>query len=173
MTTADVRDLAVDSPSLPSPPFPAARHWKVAALWDYWIGVYRNTGRRPTRADIDPVDIPKLLPNLWLADWECASGRFRYRLVGTGVTKARNIDATGLYLDADFPDLAQTALGRSLEGVVREAMPAWSITKVPKSHTPNEITRVERLSLPLCDGEGNVAMVLNLSVCTMRDGTTI
>ncbi|MBL8807498.1 MAG: PAS domain-containing protein [Rhodospirillales bacterium] len=158
---------------LPAPPFPAARHWKIAALWDYWIGVYANVGHAPRRADIDPVDIPRLLPNLWLADWDAASARFRYRLVGTGVTKARNIDATGHYLDEDFPDLAQSALGRSLEGVVASGRAAWSCALPPVTRTPNDIVRVERLSLPLSDGAGGVAMVLNLSVCTMRDGTTI
>jgi hypothetical protein len=158
---------------LPSPPFPAARHWKIAALWDYWIGVYRKLGRMPQRADIDPIDIPKLLPNLWLVDWEPQSGRFRYRLVGTGVTKARNVDATGRHLDEDFPDLARTTLGQSLAGVVHEGIAAWSSASPPQTRTPNEIVRVERLSLPLADGAGGVAMVLNLSVCTMRDGSAI
>ncbi len=163
----------MNSPPTPVPPFPESRHWKVAALWDYWVGVYANVGRPPRRSDIDPIDIPRLLANLWLIDWEASSGRFRYRLVGTAVTKARNTDATGRYLDEDFPDLAHSALGQSLERVVREAAPAWTSTQPPRTRVPHDILRVERLSLPLAHAEGGVAMVLNLSVCTMRDGTTI
>lgn len=163
----------MQSPSLPLPPFPADRHWKIAALWDYWIGVYRKVGHPPLRADIDPIDIPKLLPNLCLVDWEQSSDRFRYRLVGTAVTKAFATDATGHYLDDDFPDLAQSALGRSLYGVARVGKPEWIIAEPPPARAPLEIAHMERLSLPLSDGAGGVAMVLTLSVCTMRDGTTI
>ncbi len=115
---------ALTSPPTPTAPFPADRHWKIAALWDYWIGVYRNVGRPPRRADIDPIDIPRLLPNLWIADWDASSARFRYRLVGTAVTKARNTDATGRFLDEDLPGLAESAFGRSLAAVVREGLRA-------------------------------------------------
>ncbi|WP_430435732.1 PAS domain-containing protein [Oceanibaculum nanhaiense] len=62
--------------------------------------------RLPARADIDPLDIPRLLPFLYLVDVEHQTGgtmpyRFRYRLVGTGIVERNGGDPTGHYLD-DF-----------------------------------------------------------------------
>jgi hypothetical protein len=46
----------------------------------YWL---RKCGERhmPRRADIDPVEMPELLPYVRLAD-VVAPGQYRYRLVG-------------------------------------------------------------------------------------------
>ncbi|CAM9829801.1 unnamed protein product, partial [Phaeothamnion confervicola] len=150
---------------------PAERHWKVGALWDYWRTAYDRLGRAPRRADVDPIDIPKLLANLWIVDWENAA-RFRYRLIGTAVTRAWNRDMTGRYLDDDIPGFAATALGRELAGVVRTGRPAWS--KGPPTPRPAvdpvDVLEIERLALPLAADDGSVAMVLCLSVYWPRIG---
>lgn len=76
-------------------------------LLAYWKSRCRD-GRLPARADIDPLDIPRLLPFLYLVDIEPRSGgatphRFRYRLVGTGIVERNGSDPTGHYLD-EFAD---------------------------------------------------------------------
>ena len=57
---------------------------RLTAVFDYWRG--KSTGLRlPRRRDIDPVDIPKLLPILMVVE-VLPSGRYRYRLIGTEMT---------------------------------------------------------------------------------------
>jgi hypothetical protein len=51
-------------------------------LWRYWTERCRDR-QCPARSDIDPVDIPRLLPHIGLIDVETDASRFRYRLIGT------------------------------------------------------------------------------------------
>ena len=52
----------------------------------------------PSRADIDPSNFKRILPNVILLDIECDPFRVRYRLCGTRVTELRGY-LTGRYLD--------------------------------------------------------------------------
>ena len=56
----------------------------------------------PRRADIDPTEIPKLLPDVMLVE-VLPQGRYRYRLIGTENTLAQGMNATGRYLDEVLP----------------------------------------------------------------------
>ena len=68
---------------------------------DYWRR--KAAGRAmPRRADIDPTEIPKLLPDVMLVD-VLPQRRYRYRLIGTENTQAHGINATGRYLDEVLP----------------------------------------------------------------------
>ena len=53
----------------------------------------------PRRADIDPVDLKDLLPDLLLGDYEPSPFRVRFRLVGTRLAAIHGLDFTGHYLD--------------------------------------------------------------------------
>ena len=56
------------------------------------------------RADIDPTDIPKLLPHVMLVEVLASSRyRYRYRLIGTENAEAHGMNATGRYLDEVLP----------------------------------------------------------------------
>src|SRR5579863_214999 len=52
----------------------------------------------PRRRDIDPIEIPPLLPNLQIIDCQ-PGGRFRYRLTGTALVTAFGREYTGKYLE--------------------------------------------------------------------------
>jgi hypothetical protein len=54
-------------------------------FYEYWLGKGRGAGKAmPARADIDPLDIPALLANVFLIDVVPGNPRrFRFRLVGT------------------------------------------------------------------------------------------
>jgi hypothetical protein len=52
----------------------------------------------PCRADIDPIEIPRLLPHVMLVE-VVEGSRYRYRLIGTENERAHGINATGCYLD--------------------------------------------------------------------------
>ena len=68
---------------------------RLRQVYDYWR--CKATGRAmPRRADIDPTEIPKLLPDVMLVD-VLPQGRYRYRLIGTENSVAHGMNATGRY----------------------------------------------------------------------------
>ena len=131
-------------------------------LLAYWKS---RAGDRPlpARADIDPLDIPRLLPFLYLVDVEPLTGgtmphRFRYRLVGTGIVERNGRDPTGRYLD-DFEnrpfhetimaDYARCATEKRPVAATRRFMDATG------RHWP-----YQRLVLPLSENGQDVNMLL-------------
>jgi hypothetical protein len=64
--------------------------------FEYWR--QKAAGRLPSRADIDPTEIPRLLPYIRLVD-VIGPGRYRYRLVGTEVQKMHTSTATGHFVE--------------------------------------------------------------------------
>ena len=54
---------------------------------------------RPTRADLDPVEMPKLLPHMALVEVDKFDPRLRIRLVGTNIVNICSANSTGQYLD--------------------------------------------------------------------------
>jgi hypothetical protein len=69
----------------------------LGELLRYWQRVGR--GGVPSRADIDPADIPRLLSNVLLIDVQRAPIRFRVRLCGTEVDRLLGRNFTGCHLD--------------------------------------------------------------------------
>lgn len=70
-------------------------------LRDYWLEK-RRSREFPARADIDPVEFPKLLAQIALVDVTYNPLRFRYRLIGTTITAISERDATGHYIDENL-----------------------------------------------------------------------
>ena len=50
---------------------------------------------RPTRADLDPVEMPKLLPHMALVEVDKFDPRLRIRLVGTNIVNIYSANFTG------------------------------------------------------------------------------
>ncbi len=72
-------------------------HRQIYAYWQQ----KRGSRRMPSRADIDPTEIPRLLPNLLISEHVPAdgTGRWRYRLAGTAVVAAFGRNPTGHFID--------------------------------------------------------------------------
>jgi hypothetical protein len=81
----------------------------LCRLWAYWRQ-QRGEKSMPARADIDPIDIPKILPHLQLI--EAVGGRFRFRVTGTAIVAVYGAELTGTFVD-DFlpPDRSAIATG--------------------------------------------------------------
>src|SRR6516165_3653107 len=62
-------------------------------LYRYWL-FKRGERTMPARGDINPADMPSLLPYMMIIDR--ADGRFRYRQVGSAIVEAVGYDATGV-----------------------------------------------------------------------------
>lgn len=70
---------------------------RVREAYAYWRRI--AAGRpMPRRADLDPLDIPKLLPHVMLVEVH-GPGRYRYRLIGTATAQEQGTNATGKFVD--------------------------------------------------------------------------
>lgn len=68
----------------------------------YWRRKCRD-GCMPYRRDIDPTEIPRLLPHLLITELVEGGTRLRYRLAGTAVVAAYGAELTGKYCDEVCP----------------------------------------------------------------------
>ncbi|WP_439817758.1 PAS domain-containing protein [Zavarzinia sp. CC-PAN008] len=101
---------------------PSDAHPILGRLFAYWA-LKRGLRAMPSRADIDPVEIPYALGYICLADVIAGPPRrFRFRLDGTVQTRFFGFDMTGWYLD-EFPDpeYRETALATFGEACDRAA----------------------------------------------------
>jgi hypothetical protein len=129
----------------------APRHEELRQLYAYWLA--KRGGRRaPSRGDIDPVELARLLPHVVLLDVERNPHRFRFRLVGTAVAKGFNIDPTGTYFDEIEHAPEQRTLNQRLIAVA-EWGPPLCVT-LDYTGTDGRHVSYERMVLPLSsDGE--------------------
>ena len=132
------------------------RHLRT--LRDYWL---RARGKRamPARRDIDPLDVPRLLPYLVLTEVHHAPLRFRYRLIGTAVTELAGRDATGRWLDAELYGENSERMLEAFRHCVAERAPV--ARREPIRFGDKEWLVIEALMLPLGVTDDRVVMVLS------------
>lgn len=158
---------AGDGPASPRVPFDDPR---IADAHSYWR---RKAGGRamPSRADIDPTEIPRLLRDLMLVD-VLPEGRYRYRLIGTGNAIAQGVSATGRYLDEVLPGPEYKAhVLRLYDEVVRERRPLYSeCLFLSPARDPARHTKV--LFMPLSEDGKGINMVFVVQVFFYIDQLT-
>src|SRR3546814_7649374 len=88
---------------------------KIKALYDYWQSIRPNDLALPGRRHFDPLDIPELLPNIWMLDVKRDPLRFRFRLIGTEIVRFTGRDSTGQWLDEVYPGYAESDAFRRSE----------------------------------------------------------
>ena len=138
---------------------------RIAALHGYWRRIRPAGGRLPGRQHLDPVDIPKLLPWIWMIDVQRAPLRFKYRLMGTEQVRVVGRDHTGAWLDVCYPQWAAGPTYSQFQAAA-QGMIAYR-RGVPLPHAPKEHLLTERILLPLArDGE-TVDILVALSVFTL------
>ena len=126
-------------------------------LHDCWDG--KRAGRAmASRSDIDPLDIPRILPNLLLFDVQAESRRFKARLVGTAIVDLYGADYTGRYLD-------EIELGGGREQILKDYETCLELRRPAISNglfwnLRDAQLRIERLILPLSDDQEEANMLL-------------
>lgn len=131
----------------------------LGRLRDYWLA-RRGAREMPARADIDPLDIPALLPHLVMVDVIGAPPVFRYRLIGTGVTEMANRDATGRYLDESLYGANTDRMLQTYRDTVATRSPQ-AVREIVQFVRKDWVT-IEALLLPLsADGQA-IDMVLGV-----------
>jgi hypothetical protein len=113
-------------------------------LWSYWKE-RRGDRQMPARDDIDPIDIPTILPHLQLV--ETIDGRFRFRLAGTAIVEAYGAELTGKYVDDFLPDERGRIAIQNFHIVQRAGRPLFVSNRYENSHGAQIIAT--RIVLPL------------------------
>lgn len=141
----------------------AGWHPLVRRFYDYWLQA-APPGRLPGRQHILPTDIVPLLPRVWMLDIYRNPLRFRYRLVGTEITRSLQRELTGLWLDEAQPESVRNPLLRDRYRYIAETgKPTWRRGQTWWHRDPTH-RRIENCLVPLAaDGE-TVDKILAFSV---------
>ena len=80
-------------------------HPALQEIYRYWRAIHPGDAL-PGRQHLDPVDLRRFLPRLWLLDVQQEPFRLRYRLVGTRICEMAGRELTGQWLDEAHPAAA-------------------------------------------------------------------
>lgn len=138
---------------------------KIKALFGYWQKIHPEAGL-PGRQHFDPMDIPQLLPNIWMIDVKQEPLRFRFRLAGTEIVKFTGRDATGLCLSEVYPEYKTTDAYRVHCSCAQTGEPRYRKSCV-LSHPGRQHVEAERIYLPLAKNGKQVDILL---VMTLYEG---
>jgi hypothetical protein len=117
-------------------------------LYAYWERK-RGARRMPSRADIDPADLKRILPNIILTRID-RDGRVRYTLVGTRCVAHAGMDYTNYHLDEiDFSCDFDTDWHEVYRVVYRDQRPVFGIVKTFLKD--NRVCELAEVLLPLSD----------------------
>jgi hypothetical protein len=132
-------------------------HPHLRSLYDYWQR--KKAGRRlPARADIEPMEIPRLLPWIALVEVTKNPQRFCFRLAGTHVEGFYGGKVTGRWLDVlDFSDYSAAITAQYAEAV-RSSEP--SVARFAFTKNDGRHIAYERALLPLSSDGRIVDMLL-------------
>jgi hypothetical protein len=148
---------------------PPGANAKIVAIYDYWRRIAPGPGMLPGRRHMDPLDIPKLLPYVWLVDVVGTPRRFRARLMGTALQRSGTPLRPGVYVDDPIaPELKEKVLS-DFRFAAETRQPVWFRGAANAPHV-SEIYELERIFLPLAADGTNVDMLLNLSVLYVSSG---
>ncbi|MGC2411407.1 MAG: PAS domain-containing protein [Stellaceae bacterium] len=162
------------------PPFdPASSPSAITANWDmtaavdqrlhqihnYWKSRCRNR-EMPSRRDIDPIDVPRLLPFIFLVDVLNDPRDFRFRLTGTHFRDFVGTEITGLMISEVFPPAFAAEVHHHWSNCVDRRAPAVGSGKLwvaERSHV-----EWEGIVLPLSPDGENVNMLIGGAIFAPR-----
>ncbi len=136
------------------PPSDALQRPLNLEAFSYWSRI-REGRPMPARRDLDPLDIPRLLPSILLIDVLHEPRDLRYRLVGTRWVWHFDRDDTGRLM-SEIPHQAPPSL-------VWDA--CWTAVDARRPHAPDGIPYVGRR-----DGYGEIECVI---MPMSRDGDSV
>ena len=137
-------------------------HEDIRKLYAYWSSIAPE-GKLPGRQHFEPMDIPDLLPNIWLIEVHREPLRFWRRLVGTRIEEFAGQSLTRGWVADGVDDARQSSVHKNLAEVVETGQPSWrrgkSLIKFEK-----DFSEIERLFLPLASDGETIDMILAITV---------
>lgn len=122
----------------------------------------RDPRRMPARRQIDPAEMPRLLPNLLISEVVDAERRFRYRLVGTAIARVLGRDVTGCCVEEVMSGAYRDYITELHRAVCRERTPVFARSALESAGGRHRVAR--RLLLPLSEDDSAVNQILSLVV---------
>lgn len=128
-------------------------------LYDYWLSKSKE-GRIPGRAQIDPLDVPELLSNVFLVDvsWQSEEPDFRFRLIGSKITEVVGSNPTGQNFSSFYSEANLKPMTEIYCQVARLGEPFVNNSSAPFSD--KDFVKMARLLLPLSEDGVRVDMIL-------------
>ena len=111
----------------------------------------------PSRRDLDPIEMPGLLPHVILLDVMRDPLDFRYRLIGTTVEYHLHRSLVGLKMSEIAHQSRGSIIWNTLESIVAERWPVTS--SIPYVGPHREYKTAEDLIMPLSDDGDSVGMM--------------
>jgi hypothetical protein len=125
-------------------------------LYDYWAA-RAKPGRLPSRADVDPIELPFVLADLLLVDVLRDPLRFRYRLIGSNIILPPSMDMNGRFVD-EHPDVEFRK--QALSVYTQVATAGRPVAVVHDAIVDRRLRRHQTLLLPLAADGATVDMIL-------------
>jgi hypothetical protein len=130
---------------------------ELQKLFDYWLARHPD-GALPSRADIDPVHIPSLLPGICLMEISHPDLKAKVRLAGTRLREGYGMELTGRMLDEALPPGEARYWQAVAHRVAVQRKPAYGVTRNVWEDRPT--FHQVWLRLPLAGENGEVAMMI-------------
>ena len=132
---------------------------RLREAYTYWDAKRQNK-LMPSRYDIDPVEIPPLLPYVILIDVAREPVDFRYRLIGTQACVILRGDFTGQFFSKVPGNGKESALWQACDAVVGSKAPMY--WQIPCVGPERSLHNYENVLLPLSNDGANVTMIFKV-----------
>jgi len=150
--------LAARDDALPETASPEMRQ-----ILDYWRSLIDGE-ILPDRRDIDPVQIPKLLPGIILIDIYRDPYRFRFRLIGDRMVSYHGRNLAGIWMDEAFPHFNETATPANIIDIAENRVINYR-RGPPLMTYEKSFIEMERIFLPCRNGGDLVELLLTYTIC--------
>lgn len=129
-------------------------------LYAYWLAK-KGARRAPRRADIDPVDLPALLPYLFIFEVFHEPRDYVMRLLGTTLVAVLGRDFTGAHFREMYDGGLAARVREQYDHVVDQWQPVYD--QLDASWMAKDYILYERLLLPLSNTGERVDRLLGCS----------
>ncbi|MBG06527.1 MAG: hypothetical protein CMM59_20905 [Rhodospirillaceae bacterium] len=157
MNRLELRLAALDD-ALPETASP-----EMAQVLAYWRSLFKGDVL-PDRRDLDPVQIPKLLPGIILIDIHRDPYRFRFRLIGERMVAYHGRNLAGFWMDEAFPHFNETATPGNIVDVAENHVINYR-NGPPLMTYQKTFIEMERIFLPCRNGGDLVELLLTFTIC--------
>ena len=150
-------------------PNPSDMHPKLNAFFDYWLSLNGDEHIIPFKKNLDPLDIPSLLPNIFLIDAIGMPPRFRFRLMGGSITDSGGPGRKDRWVDEVPAKFEGLHLSGILEKVIKERVPKW-YKGPPLLEHDRFVTHLEGIMCPLTSDGTTIDTIACLTVYSWKNG---
>ena len=145
-------------------------HDRINRLIDHWERLRPSPDLVPGRQHFDPMDVPDLLPNIYLLAAQRDPVRFQFRLLGEAILDSGGTGRKGIFVD----ELARTGtrayLHDQLADMARTRVPIW-YKGPPTLEHHRQVVALEGVMLPLAANGMDVDYCLCMTVYYWMQGT--